>query len=205
VVRSSTGSFISIFSSSSCLLTYVLEWTVGFVMLLKRDVPGSLAALQISNPFRKSCCCLDCNWNSSPNVFEFLQVCQWWKALLAIHSEFIYWLLRSTVFWGTVSVLYNWKGEIQCAIKMVFDLFWYIFAKLTKCDMFARLGISAIQMLDVFLRHWGGLVSKQLSCPTLTPVFGHFYKPLNVTAGLMQLLYLLRLVSISEYSLDGLV
>jgi hypothetical protein len=30
----------------------------------------------------------------------------------------------------------------------------YIFGKLTKCDMFAaRLGISAIQTLDVFLRH----------------------------------------------------
>jgi len=25
-------------------------------------------------------------------------------------------------FWGTVSALYNWKGEIQCAIKMGFDL-----------------------------------------------------------------------------------
>jgi len=97
------------------------------------------------------------------------------------------------------------KVRYSVQSKWFLTFFWYIFAKLTKCDMFTRLGISAIQMLDVFLRHWGGLVSKQLSCPTLTPVFGHFYKPLNVTAGVMQLLYLLRLVSISEYSLDGLV
>lgn len=167
-------------------------------MLLKRSVPGKPSRIQI--PFENHAAA----WTATEipiltNAFEFLQVCQWWKALLAIHSEFIYWLLKSRVLWGAVSVLHNWKGEIQCATKMGFDfllsVYIYLFAKLTKWDMFAaRLGISAIQMLDVFLRHWGRLVSKQLSCPILTLVFGHFYRHWNVTAGLMQLLYLLRLV-----------
>ena len=123
MVPSGTGSFTSSVSSSACLPTYVLEleWTVGFVMLLKRSVPGKPSRIQI--PFENHAAA----WTATEipiltNAFEFLQVCQWWKALLAIHSEFIYWLLKSRVLWGAVSVLHNWKGEIQCATKMGFDL-----------------------------------------------------------------------------------
>ena len=67
-----------------------------------------------SNPLKKSWLCMDYNRNSSLNVSAYLQVCQWWKALLATHSQFLYRLLRSAVLWGSISVLYDWKGEIVC-------------------------------------------------------------------------------------------
>ena len=159
----------------------------------------SLAALQISNHFRKSCCCLDCNWNPILMHLSFSRYVNdgrpFWQYIVSSSTgcSDLQYFEELYQYYTTEKVRYSVQS------KWFLTFFWYIIAKLTKCDMFTRLGISAIQMLDVFLRHWGGLVSKQLSCPTLTPVFGHFYKPLNVTAGLMQLLYLLRLVSISEY------
>jgi hypothetical protein len=147
-------------------------------------------------------CCFIYNWNFSPNAFEYLQVCQWWKALLAIHSRYLYWLLRSAVLWRTMAVIYDWKGEVQHAVRMVLDLlllYVYYSMSLQKRDMFARVDNSVIQTLDVF--------SSLLECPLLHSSSATFYKPWNVMTGLMQFSsslsaeVQLRLVSISKYSM----
>lgn len=129
VAQSTTGALMLFVCILFCLPTHVPELSVWVCNVTKMSCKPR--PLQATAPYMWMCdysysasrahiCILIkimlLPWTSSINVSEYLQVCQWWKALLAIHSQFLYRLLRSAVLWGIVSVLYDWKGETKCVI-----------------------------------------------------------------------------------------
>jgi hypothetical protein len=176
-------------------------------MLLKRSVPGKPSRIQI--PFENHAAA----WTATEipiltNAFEFLQVCQWWKALLAIHSEFIYWLLKSRVLWGAVSILHNWKGEIQCATKMGFDLLLsvYIYLLSSQNGICLLLGLASLRS-RCWTCFWG--IEEGWCQNSCRVQFWHSSSATFTGTEMWPLVWCSCcicwgwLVSISEYSLDG--